>query len=301
MDKFQVIIRSAKERTADLSKKLAEKCFVGSNVTLINEYPLSKAHRTFLEMGADSKGEWVVAIDADVLVYKKGIDQLISQLGKYSENVFEIQGQILDKFFGGLRGGGVKFYRTKYIKQALEIYPTEEVIRPEGYLIAEMNKRGILLKQLKMPTGIHDFGQYYKDIFRKFVVHSKKHGNYIPILEPYWKLMSSTDLDFLIALEGLKQGAYLEGVTVDARNFSQDISEIMSDKNFKEKSEITNDINLNDISKFVENYISPSEYFDYLAEAANHATYIPRGKMLLLMKLKNSLKAKFTSQNILEI
>lgn len=301
MKDFEVVIRSAKERTVNLSKQLADEFFSSSNVTLINEYPFSKAHRTFLEIGAKSSAKWAVAIDADVLISKKGLENIISKLHKHEDGVFEVQGQILDKFFGGLRGGGVKFYRTKYIKQALELFPKEEVIRPEGYLIAEMNKQGVSLVQLQTSVGLHDFGQYYKDIFRKFIVHTKKHSNYFPYLQSYWERMQDNDLDFKVALKGIDYGNNLSDVTVDARKFSEEIAKVLKDSGFEEKSEIASTIHLNDIDEFIDTYTSPNEYFAYLAEAAKNAKYVPRKKQRLIMLLKNNIRSVFLQPKKLDL
>ena len=106
IDDLTIIIRSSGERTVDNCKFLIEQQVPGNNVIIIEETPFSAALKKCFEVGIERGLKWTLCIDADVLVQ----DGIIAKLLKYAktagENIFEIQGLVIDKFFPIKRPAG---------------------------------------------------------------------------------------------------------------------------------------------------------------------------------------------------
>jgi hypothetical protein len=81
-----------------------------------------------------------------------------------------------------------------------------------------MRNQGYPWKGLNYLTGIHDFEQYYVDIFRKCFVQAHKHQEYAEIFFTYWPQQGIRDLDYKIALKGFMAGIEYEGdIRIDAQ------------------------------------------------------------------------------------
>ena len=68
-----------------------------------------------------------------------------------------------------------------------------------------MKKIGKPWFQFSMVVGIHDYEQFYEDIFRKAALHAKKHIEHGPAMLTYWS-SNLGDQDFKTAIEGFVFG-----------------------------------------------------------------------------------------------
>lgn len=241
--KFHVIIRSSDERTISLCQKIAEEIFE-SHCILINEKPFAKALKVSLLSGIDSKKEWLICVDADVLLYKDGVEKLAQKMLTTKENVFEIQGRIVDKFFPTPKKGGIHAYRIKHLPKAIPLLDqiiTDSTQRPEKTLIMKMDSMGYKHQSIDIIIGTHDFEQYNQDIYRKGYFHAQKHVEHLPSLIPFWKKNALHDSDFAIVLKGLAAG--IEGPTLEyGKTSSIDKERALNDlKIWGEKNELTED------------------------------------------------------------
>ncbi len=198
---IQVIIRSAGERTEEVCSNLLENECGFKHFRSIHEVPFSKAISRGFEIGLESGKPWMLCIDADVLVDKDGIGRLLDVALALPESVFEVQGLVRDKFFPVNRPAGNHLYRLKYAEEALKCIPAEGTsLRPENTMLNVMSSKGYPYFQSDAVVGIHDFYQYYGDIFRKCYLHAKKHGHLLQLVCPYWIAQSKHDADFDVAL-----------------------------------------------------------------------------------------------------
>ncbi len=251
-----VIIRSAGERTVKACETLLQDVFAAEQIKIIEEVPFSQAVRRSLEIGIEVKKPWLLCIDADVLIDKDGVFNLLKNASEAPKEVFEVQGLILDKFFPVFRPAGNHLYRTAYAEKALKMIPQEgATLRPEATLLKNMAMAGYPWMQCDAVVGIHDFEQYYRDIFRKCFLQGKKHKELISYILDYWLKQSLTDEDFKVGLLGLLYGLNHNGtVLVDKRFEENRINDILNQQNIQEKSN-----NLNVIS---ENVLTCIEAFD---------------------------------------
>jgi hypothetical protein len=287
-----VVIRSVGERTEELCKKyiidsgIPEDC-----IFIVSERPFSNAMKKSFELGIFQGKKWTFCCDADVLLKAHSLSQLIKVANNQSKNIFEIQGYVLDKFFGGMRTAGNHLYRTSLLKKGIELIPEEGIdIRPEYNMLKAMDKAGHPWILTPIVMGLHDFEQYNKDIYRKSIVHSRKHMQYTDLLVPYWNRERTEDEDFLVALKG-----YLQGLEYQGKIYINDQDSIFSafDNNSKkiiEKREMS--INEYD-GDFVENIINswknPKEYSVHFPVSFSTIRY-SNFMISFLMKLKFAAK-----------
>lgn len=122
-------------------------------------------------------------------------------------NLFEVQGYVYDKFYNGPRQAGNHLYRTSLLKKALTFIPEEGLnIRPEAHVLEQMDIHGFPRAKINQVLGLHDFEQYYSDIYRKSFIQAYKHLNYAEKMVTYWKEMFLVDKDFEVALHGFADG-----------------------------------------------------------------------------------------------
>ncbi|MEI6137658.1 MAG: hypothetical protein WCP85_00255 [Mariniphaga sp.] len=202
-----VVIRTAGERTLTLCRKLIlDQGIPEDLVFVVQEYPFSASMRRSFEIGIEMGRKWTLCIDADVLVRPGAIDYMIKVAELQAENVCEIQGHVMDKFFGGPRQAGNHLYRTLLLPEVLKHIPDEGTnIRPERYTLGLMEENGFPFVKIPYVVGIHDDEQYNFDIFRKCYVQGIKHLYLIQLFVEIWKKEAEYDQDFNVALYAIAE------------------------------------------------------------------------------------------------
>jgi len=263
-----VIIRSVGERTEALCKKLIlEQGVPEENLVIVKEAPFSAAMKKSFQIGIERELPWTLCIDADVLLSPNSIQQLIN-FGKTQENnVCEIQGMVLDKFFGGPRPAGNHLYRTLLLKKVLKNIPTEGLnVRPEYYTLNKMKKNGFPWYNVSLLVGLHDFEQYNQDIFRKSFVQAHKHVNYLDLFVTFWRDMAKSDLDYQVALWGLASGLkHFDKVYIDINQ--EYYVEEFKQAQISEKSKLEiNKFTGFDVEKIIKEWQEPQKYFEKFSD-----------------------------------
>lgn len=250
-----VIIRTVGERTTDLCYELIKKQIAEDNIHIINETPFTEAMRKTFEVGLRENRKWTFVVDADVLIRPGVIEEIVEYAETVDENVFEIEGKIIDKFLFSMnpREAGNHLYRTAFMKQALNYIPDPyEAIRPETYVRNKMNDIGYAFIKTNILTGLHDFEQYYKDIYRKCFIQAKKHKDRVIKILPVWKGKSLYDDDFKVAIAGFDAGLNYSGKVSISSNelFLLKYNDVKKELNLKEKN-LLGDIDYIDNEKFL--------------------------------------------------
>lgn len=260
-----VIIRSAGERTEYLCKKLIlDQGLAEDKIQIIREVPFSQALRKSYQLGIESGCRWTLCIDADVLLRPGSISKMLQFAEKQHAKVCEIQGFILDKFFGGIRKGGIHLYRSSLLPKVIRQIPDEgENIRPETQTLHNMRKLGYERAVVSYVVGIHDEEQFNKDIYRKALVHGVKHIDRLHLFVSLWKEGLKRDPDFAVALTALSDGIKLhDQLYIDAK---QEIYiQKFSESGFQEKKSLDIDnFDIQVIDSKIENWRSPDLYYSY--------------------------------------
>ena len=210
MDDLYIVVRSVKERTESLCIKALSDYFPNNRIHTIYKTPFTEALKRNYEVAIQSGKKWVLCIDADTILIGNGINQLLSKLTAIPRETFFIQGYMLDKFVAsekGIREVGNTLYRTDLLPEALKLVPDPgSAIRPETHIKKLMQQKGFPGIKYEIPLGVHDFEQYYIDIYRKNYIQALKHKKRVELFLPYWESQLKNDPDFQIALQGFKDG-----------------------------------------------------------------------------------------------
>ena len=237
LDDITVVIRSAGERTKDLCYHLVCNEVPPENVVVINECPLLRAVQRSYEIGIELGRPWTLCLDADVLLRKNAVQTLRNWAIAAHSNVLYVQGKIFDKIFGKRRWAGHYFHRTSLLPKMLCYMSEEEIsFRPDTDSAKRLAALGYPRLQKNLNIALHDFEQYYRDIYRTSFVHAHKHADHMSYLEPLWHRLAGQDPDYQVALWGLRDGRLFEGVvSPDVRRFSRDLNNLLGPRGWREK------------------------------------------------------------------
>ena len=255
-ENLTIIIRSVDERTTAICKKLiSDQGISDRKIFIVNEIPFSKAMKTSFQIGISEGVKWTYCVDADVLLKPGSIAEMLQYAEKQSASTCEIQGFVMDKFFGGPRQAGNHLYRTSLLPKVIKNIPEEGTnIRPERYTLGKMAEQGYPWKHVPCIVGLHDDYQYHFDIYRKAFVHGIKHLDRAELLLNIWKQNAEKDDDFKIALRAFSDSIIYRGEAFINSN------QAIYRENFEKagiaekKPLIINEIELSDISNAIANW-----------------------------------------------
>jgi len=229
----------AGERSFQVCKHLLLKQIPENCVHVVSEMPFESALRKTYKIGIESGEKWLMTLDADVLLRKDAVSNLFSRAEALPEHFFQIEGLVHDKLTGMYRKAGHRIYRTKYLDTALRHIPVNNSeIRPEYVTLQRMEAIGFRSMEINTVFGVHDYEQFYRDVYRKAFVHANKHQVWLPKLISRWKELACEDDDFRIALRGLYDGLLsLAKVKIDVREYGEAADNALRDMGLQEKSE----------------------------------------------------------------
>lgn len=185
------VIRSLGERTESLAiielKKQVDEVFLIKDVK-----PFYKTVIKCIDLALEKNADYMITNDADVII-KEGIVKVLLKHIKKTESTL-VTGHTISKFLGK-RQGGVRIWSNKNLKEIKQFLEKNgEVIRPESDIHKEFN--GLLIEEV---TSEHEYNQFYKDIYDRFVKHSIKHKKISNIIKNF---KNNKDLDFKVAYHG---------------------------------------------------------------------------------------------------
>lgn len=202
-----IIIRHVNERTLNISKVMAENEVGVQNVFLVTGIPFEKTLFETYKLAVSLSSKWIMTLDADVILKKGSVKNLLNFAETLPEHFFQVEGLIYDKLLNNYREAGHRIYRKSLLNQALNLFSNlDNHIRPERQIIKLMSQKGFPSFKTNIVSGIHDFEQFYKDIYRKCFVHAQKHQYLIGGLISNWSKLQYNDLDYKVAIAGAWDG-----------------------------------------------------------------------------------------------
>lgn len=257
---FIVTIRSTSERTETACvQSLLDEGVKRSQIHIINEAPFKKALETCFEVGLKAQTKWLLTFDADMVLIPGILSGFFDAAEDMPEENLQIQGQVLDKFFASVRRGGPRIYRVKYLNEAFEISKSlPDNIRPETNIISNMGKRGYPARYISTAISIHDFDQYYADIYRKSYAHSIKHLKKLPQILSKTTYIRETDADYKVFLKGIFDSLQSNAeITIDKRILKEETKKALNQIDVEEKKDSLDSINVREVL----HDFSVSEYY----------------------------------------
>ncbi|MBN1452609.1 MAG: hypothetical protein JW963_16450 [Anaerolineales bacterium] len=240
LDQVMVIVRSAHERTEELCLHLVRRQIPAERVTVIHERPFTAALRRSYEIGIENGLAWTLCIDADVLIRKNAIIDLISEMSIQPDNTFGGVVHVFYKFRERPEQGGLHLYRTSLLSEALSLIPdASSNLRPETYVKKQMENLGHNLVVIDKTLGLHDFEQFYADIFRKSLVRARKSPHHNKSVLQRAIALSRIDQDFLVAAWGIRVGMNLPvHINLDAKQWESETKVLLLANGMQEKEEL---------------------------------------------------------------
>jgi hypothetical protein len=264
-----VVVTSVGERTESVCIALLAEEVPQKNIVLLNnKVSFQEKLKESFQTAIDRKSVWMLRIDADVLVKKGAIDEILKFAAESAPNTFEVHTKMLDKFSGGVRPGGAKLYRSSLLQKAIDLIPAKEVsYRPETFVLKEMEKLGYPWIQTEVVVGLHDYEQFYKDIHRHTITNTIRGAEFIDFWKRYWKNHEEEDFDFKLALFASSEAEkYKNSNVLDVNSYyEKDLAEFLQKNNVKEKIPLDmKALNQSSISEIVENFKPEKEYYEFI-------------------------------------
>jgi hypothetical protein len=141
---------------------------------------------------------------------------------------------VQDKFRGQIHCG-IHLTRLDVVQamRQVEVDPTNKdyVLRPEFYIREQALKSMGLVRVFKPFAILHDFAQYYKDVFSKYVVRefrsrSPHHQTQLAALRQTWQQQATTDLDYQVAIAAIDYARQQVPPTASSQEIQQVIARL---------------------------------------------------------------------------
>ncbi len=205
---FCIVVRAAGERTADVCCEKLRQQAPDAAFFRVEQVPFWRTLRAGLQRGIDSGARWVLSVDADVLPADDMVARAMRWADGAADDVGVITGMVLDKLFAGPRYMAVRVYRAEGLPLMLDLMPSAESgeVRPESVTILKLAARGWRHEQVAEVVGLHDYEQFYRDVYRKAFLQAHKHLYLADRMLALWRKLAATDADYAVALGGFADG-----------------------------------------------------------------------------------------------
>ena len=240
---FLVVVRTAGERTFEACHALLLRQALREQIQVVDQRPFEAALRSCYELGINSGAEWMMTVDADVLLRPGAVKDLLGVAKDLPEQYLAVEGLVHDKLRGRHREAGHHLYRVRHLKKALSALPGDgEEIRPEFATLRRVSRLGHPFLKCETVFGIHDYEQFYRDLYRKGFVHGQKHPDWLAGVLPRWKSEAEADPDFAVALRGYCDGFQSPTkARIDARAYVDRAEEALHELGLREKKPLGSD------------------------------------------------------------
>ncbi|MEX0780267.1 MAG: hypothetical protein WD491_14640 [Balneolales bacterium] len=237
---FTLVIRAAGERTAERCRQMVLREVPEEDVHVVELVPFEEALRECYRIGMESGKKWMITIDADVLPRRSFSKKLMKLSARVNPNILMYNGYVHDKLLMKRRRAGFRVYNTSHLAEAFSHIPENgATLRPESHIINCMLERGYEKQNFNYVMGIHDYHQYYRDIYRKSFLHASKHEKQITSLTNAWEKASTKDPDFKVAIRAAADGLSLPvQAKTDATMYDEYAAKALQDLGLREKDEM---------------------------------------------------------------
>lgn len=175
-NQWLVVVRSAGERTAKVCADIAAMQVGQTGKTIvIEERPFARSLERSIDIAIQSGCEYAVFLDGDVLLRKNAFQIFTREVKNWPMKWYKMNCCIMDYAFAGPTYGGAHIYRVAYLRNAwVHVQDSYRAQRPETFVAMRMAGSGYPTILRKDIVGVHDYEQYYKDMYRKCFVRACK-------------------------------------------------------------------------------------------------------------------------------
>lgn len=260
-----VTIRSSDERTEQACiQSILDEGVTRDQIHVVKEAPFKKALENCFKVASESGKKWLLTLDADMILLPGTLEKFYQEAVKMPQHFIQIQAKILDKFYGKIRKGGPRFYRVQHVCKALTLsHSIRDHIRPESNILNKMGEIGYPSRYISPVIALHDFEQYYADVYRKACVHAVKHMSIIPIILEEAVAYKDYDNDYRVILKGIYDSLSIGmDAKIDKRIYIKQAKEALSELELKEKTDVPETIEVSRILNSYSVYIDSRSFRD---------------------------------------
>lgn len=198
----RIIVRTVGERTTD---ECIRRASLEGDVNVISgQTPFYRVLEETYKLGMTYDQEWVPVVDADVLLTQGKLTAAVKMLSKM-DGVFCLDGKTEDKILRMKRRAGIHIYRRDLLETALQY--VSDSIKPETRARQAMeSNHGQRTYVGDIIFGLHDYEQYYRDLYRKAYLQTKKLGGKIGRVKKKYPMLAQQDNDYKAILAGHRAG-----------------------------------------------------------------------------------------------
>ena len=238
-----LIQRHAGERTQEIGLRLASEQLPFEGVAAVHAGAFPATLRRALETAVDIGADWTIMLDADVLVLPDALSRLVRLASEYPSDHACINACCFDRLTATVRSVGLRCYRTSLIPLALEQHGWEAQVRPETALLGLLGDAGHPTAITSLLCGVHDFEQYYRDLYRTAVVHGVKFRER-GAARNIERWATHDDPESQILEAGAREGMELGTVALDAERFRDAATAALRGLGLVERAPLTADDDL---------------------------------------------------------
>lgn len=207
MVNFEYVIRTIGERTEEVCIEIVSRQKgEHEKVSILNEDThVDAIEKTFM-LGLRSDADWLVAIDADMLLLPNGISVIRDEIESCARNVFIAYPAVYDKLYS-IRRWGVSVYRTSMLEELYNAFNelrNKRHLKIEGGAIKAVAKGENKIFYSRKVVALHDFDQYYRDLYRKVYLNTIRNPGYDKKAKKNWAKISRQDADYLVMLHAMQ-------------------------------------------------------------------------------------------------
>jgi hypothetical protein len=204
-----LVVRAAGERTEELCINLLQTQAPALAVKVVRERPFARALHRSIEHAVETRARWTLFVDADVLVGEHALAQIGAELRSAPADFYMMNFLVLDRGFCGPAYAGIHAFQTHLFSKALQFIDLAyKDQRPETRLCKEMAGLGHPTMLSKSLVALHDYEQYFGDLYRKMFVRAVKYRTQIEYMTETFREHYFEHDDFRAMMWGLIDGVF---------------------------------------------------------------------------------------------
>ena len=216
---------------------------LGYDPEIITENTHYAAVEKTYEVGLDNRRDWTFSVDADVILEPQMVVRVLDDLLSSTEDVRVAHPGVIDKLYRLKRWAGIQIYRTDALEELRNIFKLKKEQRQlkiEGACISELRGRGRKVAFVKHVVGLHDYYQYYRDLYRKVYLNTIRNQGMIRKARKLWSYWCRFDDDYRVTLAAMEKALEeRRDLTNSVNDFSrEELNEALGRLNLEEKPDI---------------------------------------------------------------
>jgi hypothetical protein len=237
-----IVVRGAEERTLKVCIERAQRGLGQRGaVRVVEARPFARALEESIEIAIATNQEYTLFLDGDILLKSGAVEEMILSARATKTRFYKIGFRILDWGFCGPTYG-VHLYSTELLRPAREfVQAAYQHQRPETFLCKAMAKRGYPTLLQTHVVGLHDYEQYYRDIYRKSFVRACKFNKRVGYMLSRC-IGRDSDPERRMMLYGLRDGllyhATQDRAPLDIEFYRQRATAAMNETGLQEKGHL---------------------------------------------------------------